>query len=147
MTQKKFEQMGAHMYNFIHKSDYSCAGDIEVSYNLLPFYMITNFIVSKGRMKFTIFVQDRHNDQIFQFAKTYVKKYYHVYLKFHDAQNCFYSNKKIRKNLDEESQKKIRKNPESEDVVEPPAKRQKTVCEQIFESNFCKYTDPYTLVS
>ena len=32
-AQRKFEQMGPQMYNFIHKTDYQRAEDIEIAYN------------------------------------------------------------------------------------------------------------------
>jgi len=57
------------MYNYIHKTDYSKAEDIEISFNQMPFYMLTNFKDNKSdmttlktKLKFTVYVQDRHNE-------------------------------------------------------------------------------------
>lgn len=72
--------------------------------------------------------------------KNYIKKYYHIHFKFYDAQNHFYLNKTCSRH---------ETNPE--DLEPPLVKKQRVsmgpsqLSQTIFENNFMKYTDPYTL--
>ena len=131
--------------------------------------MITNYMASENersyqaldslpevkngcyRLRFTIFVQDMYNEQIYQMVKVYIRKYYNNHFKLHDAQNHFYAAKFAKKrefkNFEDRVpilKKRIRE--DSQNPEEAPIKRQRA-SEKILENSFLKYTDPYTLKS